>query len=110
MSPQTDRRAPLNGLVKFFDWSQPQQAEAVEVSVQGIFLKTMTPVAEDRMLTLQLQLPGETRPLAVIGRVVRTVKGNQSRPGGMDVRFVDLSATDRAVIEAYVQRKTMRAA
>jgi hypothetical protein len=32
------------------------------------------------------------------------------RAGGMDIRFIDLSAADRASIEAYVQRRTLRAA
>src|SRR3954462_3666941 len=110
--PATTRelKAPLAGQVKFFDWNRPQVAEAMEISVGGVFLKTASPPAEDRLLTLRLQLPDGSRPFTVLGRVIRTVKGSMFRPGGMDIRFVDLSAADRRSIEAYVQRRTLRAA
>jgi PilZ domain-containing protein len=103
-------RAPLSAQVKFFDWNRPQTAEAMEISVGGVFLKTPSPLAEDRLLTLRLQLPDGGRPFTVLGKVIRTVKGSLFRPGGMDIRFIDLSASDRLSIEAYVQRRTMRAA
>ncbi|HYV47547.1 MAG TPA: PilZ domain-containing protein [Myxococcaceae bacterium] len=103
-------RAPLSTSVKFFDWNRPQTAEAVEISTRGVFLKTTAPLAEDRLLTLRLQLTDGTRPFTVLGRVIRTVKGSLFRPGGMDVRFIDLAASDRLTIEAYVQRRTLRAA
>jgi uncharacterized protein (TIGR02266 family) len=110
MTPRLVSRAPLTGLVKFFAWSTPQQAEAMEISVEGIFLKTTEPLAEGRLLTLRLQLPDGSQPFTVLGKVVRTVKGSQLRLAGMEVRFVDLAATDRAAIAAYVQRRTLRAA
>ncbi|HEY8209692.1 MAG TPA: PilZ domain-containing protein [Myxococcaceae bacterium] len=103
-------KAPLTGQVKFFDWNRPQVAEAMEISTRGVFLKTAAPLAEDRLLTLRLQLPDGSRPFTVLGRVTRTVKGSMFRAGGMDIRFIDLSAADRASIEAYVQRRTLRAA
>lgn len=105
-----ERRAPLSTPVKFFDWNRPQTAEAVEISVRGVFLKTAEPLAEDRLLTMRLQLPDGSRPFTVLGKVLRTVKGSMFRPGGMDIRFVDLAASDRLAIEAYVQRRTLRAA
>jgi len=103
-------RAPLAGPVRFYDWNRPQQAEAVEISVSGIVLKTATLLEEERLLTLRLQLPDGSRPFTVLGKVVRTVKGSLLRPGGMEVRFVDLSAADRTAIDSYVKRRTMRAA
>ena len=105
-----ERRVPLAGPVKFFDWTRPQQAEAVEISVGGVFLRTSSPLEEDRLLTLRLHLPDGGPPFTVLGKVTRTVKGGLFRPGGMDVRFIDLSAADRKAIEAYVQRRTLRAA
>jgi len=105
-----EHRAPLSTTVKFYDWNRPQTAEAVEISARGVFLKTAEPLAEDRLLTLRLQLPDGTRPFTVLGKVMRTVKGSMFRTCGMDIRFVDLSAADRLAIEAYVQRRTLRAA
>ncbi len=105
-----ERKAPLAGQVKFYDWNRPQTAEAVEISTRGIFLKTPAPLAEDRLLTLRVQLPDGSRPFTVLGKVIRTVKGSLFRPGGMDIRFVDLLASDRASIEAYVQRRTLKVA
>jgi PilZ domain len=103
-------RARLSTQVKFFDWNRPQTAEALEISARGVFLKTPSPLAEDRLLTLRLQLPDGGRPFTVLGKVIRTVRGSLFRPGGMDVRFVDLAAVDRLAIEAYVRRRTLRAA
>lgn len=110
MERRLDIRAPLGVTVKYFDWNRPQEAEGTEISVQGVFLKTAEPMAEDRMLTLRVTLPGGSRPFTVLGKVVRTVKGSRFRPGGMDVRFVDLAAPDREVVSTYVSRRMMKAA
>ena len=53
---------------------------------------------------------GGSRAFTVLGKVVRTVKGSRFRPGGMDVRFVDLAAPDREAVSSYVSRRMMKAA
>jgi len=108
--PAPEPRAPLTGPVKFYDWNRPQQAEALEIWGGGVFLMTNAPLAEERLITLRLQLPDGSRPFTVLGKVVRTVKGSVLRPGGMEIRFVDLSAGDRKAIDRYVQQRPLRAA
>jgi hypothetical protein len=108
--PVPEPRAPLAGPVKFYDWNRPQQAEGLEISVSGVFLMTATPLVEGRLITLRLQIPDGSRPFTVLGKVMRTVKGSLLRSGGMEVRFIDLSAAERKAIDSYVQRRALRAA
>jgi len=100
-------RAPLTGPVKFFNWDRPMQADALEISPEGIFLKTGQALPEGALLTLRLTLPGWAQAFTVLGKVVRTVRGGLLRPAGMGVRFIDISATARASIWEYVARRAL---
>jgi uncharacterized protein (TIGR02266 family) len=109
MSSEATQRAPMSGTVKYFDWNRPREAEAVEISAGGIFLQTAEPLAEDRLVTVRVSLPGR-RPFTVLGKVVRTVRGSLLRPGGMDIRFVDIAAHDRETVAHYVAERSRTAA
>ena len=99
-------RAPMSGMVKFFEWNQPRQAEGTEISGGGVFLRTGAALSEGSMLTMRVNLPGLGRAFTVLGKVVRTVKGGRFSPPGMGVRFVDLSPSDRQTILSYVASRT----
>jgi Tfp pilus assembly protein PilZ len=103
-------RAPLTGTVKFYDWDKPMQADATEISGEGIFLKTPQALPEGALLTLRLCIPGLDEAFTVLGKVVRTVRGGLLRPAGMGVRFVDIPARARDRISEYVARRTLRVA
>lgn len=99
-------RAPYAAEVRYFDWDEPHVAQASEVSVDGLFLRTESPVAEGRLLTLRLAVPGGGT-FTVLARVVRTVRGGLLRPAGMGLRFVDIAASARHAIDAFVRGRAV---
>jgi hypothetical protein len=99
-------RAPFASAVRYFDWGEPHVAQASEVSADGIFLRTDAPVAEGRLLTLRLPIPG-AGTFTVLARVVRTVQGGLLRPSGMGLHFVDIAASARHAIEALVRGRVV---
>ncbi|MBI3181454.1 MAG: PilZ domain-containing protein [Myxococcales bacterium] len=103
-------RAPMSGEVKFYEWNRPFQADAAEISGNGLFLKTGSSLPEGSMLTLRLNIPGLARAFTVLGKVVRTVRGGLLKPAGMGIFFVDIAAGDRRSILDYVSRRTLRTA
>jgi uncharacterized protein (TIGR02266 family) len=103
-------RAPLSGTVKFYEWNRPFQADASEISADGMFLKTEASLSEGAMVTLRLSIPGLARAFTVLGKVVRTVRGSLLRPPGLGVHFVDIAAGDRKSITDYVAQRAPRAA
>lgn len=103
-------RAPLSSPVRFYDWNRPLQADATEISANGIFLRTESSLPEGTMVTLRVALPGIQAAFTVLGKVVRTVRGSLLRPPGLGIQFVDIAAADRRNILEYVARRTLRAA
>jgi hypothetical protein len=103
-------RVPLSGLVKFYEWNRPQQAEAAEISASGMFLRTDTLLPEGTMVTLRVSLPGLTYSFTVLGKIVRSVRGNLLRSAGLGVQFIDIAAADRRIVGEFVARRMMRAA
>ncbi len=103
-------RAPLTGTVRFYEWNRPHQADAAEISANGMFLKTSSTLPEGSMVTVRVSIPGVARAFTVLGKVVRTVRGNLLRPGGMGISFVDIAAADRRNIVEYVARRALSAA
>ena len=74
-------RAPLTGSVRYWEWNQPRTAEGVEISGNGVFLRTSHVLSEGAHLTLRLELPA-VPGMTVLGKVVRTVRGGVlSAPG-----------------------------
>lgn len=103
-------RAPMSGTVRFYEWNRPMQADAAEISGNGMFLRTPSVLPEGSMVTLRLMLPGLDRAFTVLGKVVRTVRGSILKPAGVGVEFVDIASSDRRSILEYVARRMLRAA
>ena len=99
-------RAPYRESVRYFEWDRARLAQGTEISAGGIFLRTHAPLPEGRMVTLRLSLPGSSRDFTVLARVVRTVQGGVLREPGMGLRFLDLPAGARGVIEDYVRGRS----
>jgi uncharacterized protein (TIGR02266 family) len=110
MEHRAHQRAPLTGAVKFFEWNKARQAEALEISAGGIFLRTKEVLAEGAMVTLRVTLPGLRQAFTVLGKVVRTVRGGLFSQPGMGVRFVDLKPAERSIISNYVMARQPRLA
>jgi len=98
-------RAPMTAPVKFFQWNELREAEATEISANGLFLRTRDVLSEEAMITVRLTLPGLKRAFTVLGKVVRTAKGGLFTPPGMGIRFVDLRPPEKAAISSYVERR-----
>lgn len=101
-------RAPIGVAVRYWEWGTARQAEGVELSANGLFLKTTQVLPEGARVTVRLELPGQ-RGMTVLGEVVRTVKGGLLAVAGMGVRFVDLSPSQRELISDFVAARALPA-
>jgi len=68
---------------------------ATDLSADGAFLRTPTAVAPDVRFRLSLEIPTDSRPIAVTARAVR------HSPEGIGVRFEEVSSRDRARLRAH---------
>lgn len=77
--------------------------DAADVSVGGAFLRSDLLFEVGEILNLSIELPPNRR-ISAVGRVVRVSRGTeQERLAGMGIEFIDLSASDRAAIEAAIR-------
>ena len=77
--------------------------EASDVSAGGAFLRSDLLFEVGEILNLSIELPGSHR-VSAVGRVVRVSRGTAlDRSAGMGIEFIDLSAADRAAIEAVLR-------
>jgi len=84
-------------------------APTYNLSAGGVFLQSATPRALGECVRLQFRLPGRERPVQVIGEVV----WHNLDPGkvgglGMGLRFLDLAAEDREIVERYLRGTIVR--
>jgi hypothetical protein len=81
--------------------------DSADVSGGGAFLRSDMLFEVGEVLLLQFSLP-DGRAIRARGRVVRASReiressDGRERPSGMGVEFVDLSAEDRAAIDAQL--------
>ncbi|MFP4476363.1 MAG: cyclic nucleotide-binding domain-containing protein [Desulfatibacillaceae bacterium] len=80
-----------------------QEAQTVDASSEGIFVKTPTPLERGERFLLKLQLPSREAPLEIESEVAWTRRWSENPrhfPLGMGVRFVKMSDSDRAELKA----------
>ena len=77
-----------------------QKAPRCNLSARGVFIQTATPYEMGEQVLLQFTLPGQETPVKVMGQVVSR-NTDPGKPGGagMGIRFLDLPAADRDIIE-----------
>ena len=97
-------RVPVSGTVRTWEWNRVSQAQAVEISGGGMFVKTREVLPEGTHLTVRLEVPGKGG-LTVLGQVVRTVKGGVLAAAGMGIRFLDLLPSQRRLILDFVESR-----
>lgn len=75
-----------------------------DLSPEGIFLETSTPLPIGTEMNLSFKLPGAERAITVAGEVVRVTRtgGEPAGPAGMAVFFRDVDPGVRASLDAYV--------
>lgn len=87
-----------------------------DVSLGGVFLRTRRPSPPGSMVRLRLPVPGATRGLAVLARVVHVIDERsaiqKARPPGMGVMFdglaPDVEAALRALVDTLLAEKKRR--
>jgi uncharacterized protein (TIGR02266 family) len=75
------------------------------ISKGGLFLRSDTPLPLNAEVSLVLRLPGADRQIFATGRVIWNYdieKGTSHIIPGSGIRFVGMSASDRAALESYL--------
>jgi uncharacterized protein (TIGR02266 family) len=103
------RRVRLSGVRVTYESSTGtvQQADVANLSREGVFITTATPVQVGKRLALEIQVAGEAAPWAALGRVVwnRAVAEGADIPGGMAVKFIDVDDAVVAAIDRLIEAR-----
>jgi molecular chaperone DnaK len=99
-------RLPLRMLVQFrmHDLDEFMRVYAVNVSVGGIFIRTLTPHPIGAMIYLQFKLEDGKHLIEGLGKVVHVNPPEHPSPG-MGVEFVNLDEESRALIEEIIRER-----
>jgi uncharacterized protein (TIGR02266 family) len=83
------------------------ETDAFDLGGGGVFVRTATPVAVGKRISLEIQVVGETGPWSAIGRVIWTrEKGEgEKAPPGMGVKLIDADDAVLAAIERLVETR-----
>ncbi len=73
-----------------------------DLSADGVFLETTTPLDVGTEMNLTFRLPGSERPLQVWGEVVRISHRGENGAPGMAVVFTQMDPAVRASLDAFV--------
>lgn len=94
------KRAHISGVRVTYESANGQKvdADALDLSTGGLFVRTNTPLGVGKRLTLEIQVVGEPSSWSALGRVV-WVRPNAApgMPAGMGVKLIDV---EDAVVEA----------
>jgi len=84
-------------------------APTYNLSAGGVFLQSATLRAVGDCIRLQFRLPGRAQPVQVIGEVVwHNLDPGKAGGLGMGLRFLDLAAEDREIVERYLREAILR--
>ena len=81
------------------------------ISRGGLFIRSDKPLPLETEVSLVLRLPEADLCIRAKGRVVWNydiVKGTSRIIPGSGIRFIDMSATDRAALEGYLKKLASR--
>jgi type IV pilus assembly protein PilZ len=79
------------------------------ISNGGVFIRSSSPLPLNSEVALVFRLPESDQCIRATGRVVWNYdmpKGTSHIVTGSGIRFVDMSASDRATLERYLARLT----
>jgi hypothetical protein len=102
---RAESRVPYTAKVDYYCWDKRRAGDALEISPNGLFLRSPEVLPEGTLLTLRLSLPGAARRFTVLGRVVHVVLGGATLRRGMGVHFLDIAPRDRDLILTYVANR-----
>jgi len=76
---------------------------ARNINEGGLFVETDTPPGVGCLVALEFRIPGSAEPIQVMGRVVRTSRGDRDESPGMGIEFENLDAQSRELINGLVR-------
>ncbi len=93
-------------LVQFrlHDMDEFMRVYAANVSVGGMFIRTLTPHPAGAMIYLQFQLEDGKRLIEGLGKVVHVNPPDHPSPG-MGVEFVNLDDESRVLIDEIIRQR-----
>jgi Tfp pilus assembly protein PilZ len=90
---RTARRVRLPGVQVTYESAtgERQQARVIDLSREGLYIPSATPLAVGKRLSLEIQPIGDTTAWSALGRVVwiREFDDGVERPAGMAVKIID---------------------
>lgn len=102
--------AENEGFEEFSLWLRPEDIRqdfrfcyrTVDLSTDGVFLETQTPLDVGTEMDLAFRLPGARKTIKVWGEVVRVEKKGGRATPGMAVHFKNLDDATRATLDAFL--------
>lgn len=99
-------RIPVDFEVRFTFENKELQALALNLSTDGMFLKTDYMLLQDDIIEVFFQIPDIQEPFWMKARVAwgTWVDGRQSPISGMGLQFVDPLPSQKSELEQYLQK------
>jgi uncharacterized protein (TIGR02266 family) len=91
------RRVALIAEIEYSSDSPSVTRRLTDLSTDGLFIDTMSPLPPGTLLSVRFNLPGDPLPLVVLGEVAWSQEHL-----GMGVKFMNLRHKDRDRIRAWV--------
>ncbi len=103
------RRVRLTGVLVAYESAtgERHQARVIDLSREGLYIPTATPLAVGKRLSLEIQPIGEPTAWSALGRVVwvRHADDGDERPAGMAVKIIDAEDAVVAAIERLLEAR-----
>ena len=99
-----DLRAEVAVEVHYRSAQEFRSAYSANISGGGIFLRTPEPLPLNHTVRMRFTLPGVPRPFECHGLVVWAIPAPKKSvlPAGMGIKFLDLAAEAKTLIDAFV--------
>lgn len=103
------RRARLSGVRVTIEGAtgRRHQAEVADLSRDGLFIISKTPLAIGKRLSLEIYVVGEAAVWSALGRVIwtRETGGRNGEPPGMGVKIIDIDDVAAAAVDRLVETR-----
>jgi uncharacterized protein (TIGR02266 family) len=106
---RTSHRVRISGVRVMYESADGERVEtdAFDLGGGGVFVRTATPLAVGKRLSLEIQVVGEPAPWSAVGRVIwsREKGEGDAAPPGMGVKLIDADDAVLAAIERLVETR-----
>jgi uncharacterized protein (TIGR02266 family) len=104
-SARSDPRLLKTLSISYKDKQSFLNAYTSNISNGGLFISTGSPLAQDDVFLLKLQLPELSQPLKIkckVAWVNKQESGTDNRPPGMGVQFTEMNSEDKKTLSEYI--------